>query len=43
MWLPHLLSKGKPESIIANSIEMGKDGVATSIILSGPTEVVSQR
>ncbi len=38
LWLPHLLGKTQPENIIANDLEMGKDGQASTIILSGPTE-----
>ena len=38
LWLPHLLNKTQPNNIIANSIEVGKKGQASTIILSGPTE-----
>ncbi len=38
IWLPHLLNKTQPENIVTNNIEMGNNGLASTIILSGPTE-----
>jgi DNA mismatch repair ATPase MutS len=38
LWLPHLLSKMPPEKIVTNDLEMGQDGLASTIIVSGPTE-----
>lgn len=38
LWLPHLLSKKRPEEIVANDIEMGLHTEASTIILSGAVE-----